>query len=814
MVEKISNKPFILITTFFALGIVICHILYLSFWIYFIFFLCCFLTLIIFRFKPIFLLFLLVLSFGAFRFSLSTLRPKNHISQITNELGEQKLHISARILDEPSSPRLDRGQRGEPIPSASQTRLILSLQKIEQISVSGKFSATVIGQLNANYGDHIFFYGKLQEPYPNNNPYSFNYKEYLESKSIYATTFFYSNPVREGFSNGAKSIKIKSGQQNLYSVLIIKPRKRLRNRIEHLFPQKEAGFLKAILLGEKQALDKNIKEDFANSGLSHILAVSGLHTGVIAVIILTLLQVIIRKRNLARIFTILVLFYYVLLSHSAPSVQRAVIMISLLLITKIIQRKGDSVNILFAAGFIILLINPQQIFSVGFQFSFLSVFAILVVYPIFAKILYRLKGRWALPYWLLNLMAISFVVQLLLSPLTVYYFHKIAFGGILANVVAIPLISVILPLSILTIFFPIAGINVYYVAANKFLLNILFAISHLVSSRKILLFDFLNFEKWQVFGIFSILICLILIWKEKDRIFRKVSYIIGSAFVILSIVFLPALLYSPKIELTVLDVRTGDAIYLQTPSRKSILIDTGDKTNKIDFGEKVVVPFLQGKQIRKLDLLVLTHPHADHIGGANYLLDKIKVKSVLMPKCEYNSLLYHNLCKKIKDKNIKIIYADTLRVFDEFPRMRIKLLSPYSGFSSKNINNYSIVLKCEYKNFSFLLTGDAEKEVEFYLCEKYEKGLDIDVLKVCHHGSNTSSTDKFLELTSPDFGAISVGKYNRYGLPSTKALGRLQSHNVRFFRTDEDGAIIFSSDGNDLRIKTILSNKEVFIPDI
>jgi len=811
MVEKISNKPFILITTFFALGIVICHILYFSLWIYFIFFLCCFLTLTIFRFKPIFLLFLLVLSFGAFRFSLSTLRPKNHISQITNELGEQKLHISARIIDEP---RRLSNQRGEPIPSASKTRLILSLQKIEQISVSGKISATVIGQLNANYGDYISFYGKLQEPYPNNNPYSFNYKEYLESKGIYATTFLYSNPVREGFSGRAKSIKIKSRQQNLYSVLIIKPRKWLRNRIENLFPQKEAGFLKAILLGEKQSLDKNIKEDFANSGLSHILAVSGLHTGVIALIILTLLQVIIRKRNLARIFTILILFYYVLLSHSAPSVQRAVIMISLLLIAKIIQRKGDSVNILFAAGFIILLINPQQIFSVGFQFSFLSVFAILVVYPIFAKILYGLKGKWALLYWLLNLMAISFVVQLLLSPLTVYYFHKIAFGGILANVIGIPLISLILPLSILTIFFPIASINVYYIAANKFLLNILFAISHFISIKRILLFEFLNFEKWQVLGIFTVLILLILIWKKRDSFSKKFSYTISSAFVILILIFSPILLYSPKIELTVLDVQTGDAIFLQTPSRKSILIDTGNKTDKIDFGEKVVVPFLHGKQIRKLDLLVLTHPHADHIGGAGYLLDKIKIKSVLMPKCEYNSLLYRNLCQKIKDKNIEIIYADTSLAFDEFSQMRIKLLSPYSGFSSKNINNYSIVLKCEYKNFSFLLTGDAEKDVEFWLCKKYEKGLDIDVLKVCHHGSNTSSTDKFLKLTSPDFGAISVGKYNRYGLPSTKALGRLQSHNVRFFRTDEDGAIIFSSDGNYLKIKTILSNKEIFISDI
>ncbi|MBL7107891.1 MAG: MBL fold metallo-hydrolase, partial [Candidatus Cloacimonetes bacterium] len=221
----------------------------------------------------------------------------------------------------------------------------------------------------------------------------------------------------------------------------------------------------------------------------------------------------------------------------------------------------------------------------------------------------------------------------------------------------------------------------------------------------------------------------------------------------------------------------------------------------------------QSKQIRKLDLLVLTHPHADHIGGANYLLDNIKIRSILMPYCEYNSKLYKNLCQKITEKNIEVIYADTSLVFDDFSQIKMKLLFPYFEFSSKNINNYSIILRCEYKNFSFLLTGDAEKEVEHWLCEKYDN-LDIDILKVCHHGSNTSSTDEFLDLTIPEFGAISVGKFNRYGLPSDKALNRLRKHNVKFFRTDEDGAIIFSSDGEDLEIRTILSKQNFFVEKI
>lgn len=788
--EKISNKPFIPITFFFTIGIVFSENINISFVWYLALFICSLLFLLLSKVKPIYFLFFMLILFGAFRFSISINHPANHVSKIINKLGNEKLNISGVVAD-------------EPIHYSGKTRFVLSLQKIEETNICGKIRVRVNGKFTANYGDRISIYSSIQKPYKNNNPYSFNYKEYLENKGIYATAFIYSN-----------SITIENKSKDLYSILVIGPRKWLRNRIDNLFSQKYAGFLKAILLGEKDALDKNIKEDFANSGLSHILAVSGLHTGVIALILLTLFQVVILKRNLARVLTILALFYYILLSHSAASVQRAVIMISLVLIGKILQRKPDSINILFAAAFIILLINPQQIFSVGFQFSFLSVFAILAIYPVFSKVIYGLYDKFKPAYWLLNLMAISFVVQLVLAPLTIYYFHKIAFGGIIANVIAIPIISLILPLSILAIFFPLASINVYYIAANRFLLNLLFSISSFVSYKRIFLFDFLNIEIWQVFFVIAIFVLLILIWKEKDRISRKIGYILTSTFLIFGIIFLPAFLYSPRVELTILDVQTGDAIFLKTPSRKNILIDTGNKTDKFDFGEKVVLPFLQSKQVSKLDLLVLTHPHADHIGGAAYLLDKIKVKSILMPKYEYNSLLYHNLCRKIEEKNIEVVYADTSLIFDEFSQMKIKLLFPFSGFSTKNINNYSIVLKCEYKDFSFILTGDAEEEVENWLCEKYSEELDIDVLKVCHHGSNTSSTNRFLELTSPEFGAISVGKFNRYGLPSDKALDRLHKHNVRFFRTDEDGAIIFSSDGNDLGIKTILSEKELLVDNI
>jgi competence protein ComEC len=787
---KISGRPFVFLTTFFIIGIVISHLTSFSPLIYVTGFLLCSIFLGLKSRMPLLLLIVLLVLFGGLRYSLTKSYPTNHISNLVGKLGNEKLHVTGIIAD-------------EPLQAQQRTRFTLALQNIEGIPISGKIALTIQGLWNGELGDSIQFRGRVQAPYPNSNPYSFNYKEYLEREGIYGTTFLYSTDIK------SVSSRVSLGQS-----LVLVPRRWMRQRIDGLYGETEAGFIKAILLGEKDALSKKLKDDFSNAGLSHILAVSGLHTGVIALILLTIIPVVVRNRNVARIITIVILIYYVFLSHSAPSVQRAVIMISLVLIAKILQKPADNINILFAAAFIILLIDPRQLFTLGFQFSFLSVFAILVIYPVFRKVLYPLQSRFEPIYWLLNLMLLSFVIQLLLAPLTAYYFHQVPFGGIIANVAAIPLVSLILPLTLLTIFFPIASLNVYYVAANNLLMNILFRISDLVSTNRILLLDFINLEIWQVISIFGIVGVLIFVWQERYSFKRKFSYVIGGGSALILIIILPLIFYPPKLTLTVLDVSQGDAIFLQTPSRKNILIDTGDKRDTKDYGEQVVVPFLRANQIRTLDLLVLTHPHSDHIGGAAYVLDNVKVKTILIPLCNYESELFDNLWKKITEKEIPVVFADTLLVFEQFPRMKMRVLSPYQGYVTTNVNNYSVVLQCVYKDFSFILTGDAEAEVEEWLCGTYGEELDVDMLKIGHHGSKSSSTDIFLDMVTPEYAAISVGRYNRFGHPSTEVLTRLDGYGIDYFRTDEDGAIIFTYNGERLEIRTILSEKEIFVEDI
>ena len=792
--RKIFNHPFIPITVCFIAGLILGS--YLKLPIALVALILVFITafLLIFRKKPLILIVVLLVLFGMFRFQIYKLLPEHHIAHFINHLGIEKVHIEGDIVEEPEI-------------SPNKISCMVKLAKIENVPVQGNILLTIKDtnpDTAPSYGDHISYNGTIFRPLKNNNPYSFNYQEYLENNNIHGLSYLY----RADYT-------ITHESKDLYHYLIVVPRNWIRNRIDRFYSSEYSGFLKAILLGEKNSLTSQLRQDFASSGLSHILAVSGLHTGVIALIFLTIFQIVFRNRTAARILTIILLMYYMLLAHAVPSVQRAVIMISLVLLAKILQKRISTINILFAAGFIILVINPLQLFSVGFQLSFISVFAILVIFQYLSHKLNPLRKNHPKLFWLLNLVLLSLMVQIVLAPLTIHYFHTLALGGIMANVIVIPLISLVLPLSILSILFPVSAICAVYAAANKLLLFIVFAISRFVTLHRILLFDFLYLNNFQILSLYSLLPLLILLWKHSENSKIKLYKFLSFSVLAIIILVVPGLLRERDFEITVLDVGQGDAIVIRTPARKTILIDTGDKTMHKDYGELVVVPYFKARGIRDIDLLVLTHPHADHIGGVQSIMENIQVDKVLIPRCEYESTLYDNVLASFEKNNIEVIYADTSLVFQEFTPVKLKILHPtYEYKNEKNVNNYSVVIKVEYGDLAVLFTGDAEKEVEAILVENWGNTLDSDLLKVGHHGSNSSSTHEFLEHVSPEYAVISVGTKNRYDHPDKEIINRLENSTEKLFRTDLDGAVIFTYGGNSLKIRTIISEKEILDCDI
>lgn len=250
---------------------------------------------------------------------------------------------------------------------------------------------------------------------------------------------------------------------------------------------------------------------------------------------------------------------------------------------------------------------------------------------------------------------------------------------------------------------------------------------------------------------------------------------------------------SDKLRVSYIDVGQGDSILIQIPNGKNVLIDAGDN----DQGEKVV-SYLNKQGVKRLDVAIWTHPHADHIGGADTVTRAFEIGQVVMPKQTSTTESYRSLIKAISQKGLKITEAKAGVILDLGPEVKAELLAPNSG-SYEEVNNYSAVLRLTYGNTTFLFTGDAQSESEKEMI-KTGQDLKADVLKIGHHGSLTSTTSAFLNKVQPKYAVISVGKDNDYGHPAESIVTRLNKAGVNVYRTDESGTLVFESDGKDITL--------------
>jgi len=256
---------------------------------------------------------------------------------------------------------------------------------------------------------------------------------------------------------------------------------------------------------------------------------------------------------------------------------------------------------------------------------------------------------------------------------------------------------------------------------------------------------------------------------------------------------------SNRLVVTFLDVRQGDSIFIRTPGKKTILIDGGSRGNEYstyDGGYESVVPFLEAYGIKSLDLVVATHPHNDHIGGLIAVLENFPVKSFLDPGLVYASATYEHLLTLVKTKGIAYEVAERGSLIELDPAILLQILAPSqtAGDSFSAVNNASIVLRLVYRDVSFLLTGDIEREVETDVLN-FGHGIKSTFLKVPHHGSDTSSSEFFVQQVRPAVGIVSVGKYNKFGHPSKEVLERYQAIGTKLYRTDVNGNVTVITDG-------------------
>ena len=599
---------------------------------------------------------------------------------------------------------------------------------------------------NIIVGDYIKAKGIFKKPNKNTVFNLFDYQNYLKSKKI--TWIF-----------NAESYEIQNNSNFFYKL-----KNKIINRVEKI----NNNYLDTFILGVNE-IENNINSIYQKNGVSHLFSISGMHISLMTMILLNVLKKIIKVPIINYILITLFLIFYMFLTNFSPSVLRASLLFIGLGFNKVFNWNFNATEILIIIFNLLIIYNPYYFYSISFLYSFI-ISGYLIV---FKNLLNKFNN------YFVKIFIVSLIAFLVSIPITINNFFTINLLSPFINVISVPLITVIIfPLSLLSFVFPILN-NLLVVCLNYFE-----QISVFLSKFSINL----DFGKIDVFLIliYYIIVTSILIKVKKYKIF--VLFI--TLFLLYNQTYFN--LY-PKI--TFIDVGQGDSALIQLPyNQGNILIDTGGNKD-YDLSKNIIIPFLKSLGIKKIDYLILTHGDFDHMGSSIDLVDNFKIERVIMNSYKNNDL-ETELIKKLDKKKIKYFYYNN------------KIL---------NINNYklyflnkkhydenedSLVVYTKLNNYKFLFMGDAGEDVEEDLIKKYNL-QDIDVLKVGHHGSRTSSSKNFIDEINPKYSIISVGKNNRYGHPNKEVLSVLDKFKI--YRTDQDGSIIFKIKNNELKIETCTS---------
>ncbi|MFQ5841642.1 MAG: DNA internalization-related competence protein ComEC/Rec2 [Thermodesulfobacteriota bacterium] len=712
-----------------------------------------------------------------------------------------------------------------PVPSLRGAKLYLKVEKIYLtdglIKARGKVLISVKEYRGGlRYGDRIRFIAKLYHPRNFNNPGGFNYRRFLACKGIWITGYVEKDT---GIATVAR------GKGNAFLQLIEAWRERIRALLEKSAPVETRGIMKALILGEREGIPEEVKEEFIVAGVAHIIAISGLHMGIIALVVFLLMKWSLRRseilaltlniQKISALATIPPLVLYTFIAGARISTIRAAIMIVIYLISILLDRQRNLYNTLAVAALLILLVSPTSLLDVSFQLSFVAVLAILYLVPRFSEFLPKphpllLKKPSPSRAILSHLKAFLFVSLAAMVgtwPLVAYYFNRMSVIGLLSNLIIVPLAGFVVIMGLITslvalIWSPLSPLLVTLTSAPSYLV---LKVVHLFASIPHASHYVVTPTPFEI-GLFSLLILHLANLKKIKRLL-PIS-------ILLLVVIVGDISYwyvqthlTKELRVAFIDVGQGDSVLVEFPGGKRMLIDGGGfYDDSFDVGRNVVAPVLWGKKIATLHYVVLTHSHPDHFNGLKFIASSFRVDEFWENVQDYSSVPYLELKDIVARRRIhritvhdasapRLVNGVKVEVFNPPQPWMIHGRNPWS-----QTNNRSIVLKITYKNYRFLLTGDIEREAEAQLV-KSGKDLRSDVLKVPHHGSQTSSTRKFLEAVNPSHALFTVGFRNIFNLPSPKVLNRYERAGCRISRTDRDGAVMFETDGEKLSVITFLN---------
>jgi competence protein ComEC len=545
-------------------------------------------------------------------------------------------------------------------------------------------------------------------------------------------------------------------------------------------PARILPFIYAVWLGDRNQLPREDSDTFRLSGTAHILAVSGVHVGIIFASTMFALRVFMRNGRYRALVAMATVATFAFVAGASVTSLRAALMVCIYLVAELFDREPDTPTALSLAAILFLGYNPDTLYHLGFQLSFVCVASILIFAPAFDKLL------GPLPFGIRQTVAVSLSVQILPVPLMIYNFHAFPLCGPAINVFVVPLLSVVLWLCFLATLTAIVSLPL----ATVFTYAALPAVTaiHSIAGWGAAVQHIMPAVTSPSAGAVIAYVSAVLLAVGIRSVTRKQRWI-HVGIVGLLLLSVPAFWrdWTPDPKVTFLDVGHGDATVIQSPGGRIAVVDAGNSNEFADYGERAVAPYLWYEGSNRIDYLFLTHADRDHMGGALYLLEHMSVGEVLLGPVPSESDTEREVLARCAEKAVPARRVVAGQTFDLGGATLTVLHPPADWPGVHDDNNLSIVLRLDWETMRVLLPGDVESVAETMLLFT---DCDADVLKVPHHGSKTSSTEPFIDAVSPKFAVISTG--GRYGheAVSTQVLDRYQRRGIEIFRTDELGGIV------------------------
>ncbi len=640
-------------------------------------------------------------------------------------------------------------------------------------------------------GNKIYLGGTVQKARDERNPGEYDYEEYLYSKGIVALANSYK----------ADSLKIISNEINFLPNFIFQIRKQIDEKITSLHNKTTGGLLRGLILADRKSIDYEVKNEFVNAGVVHVLSVSGLHVGYIVLIFLFAFN---RFNITARyLLTVVGLLLYMIISGSDAPVVRSTLMVLITFAAPAFGREYNSLNALSFSAFIILLVNPNQLYNPSFQLSFSALLSLIVIYPRVKSAVDKMNKSSKTFKWFLLFLGSSIAAQIGTLPFTLTYFHKLSLTALLANFIVIPVSGMIVGLGILTLIASIFlnWIAIIFASANELLTYFMYLFVSIMGSGK---YSYLSVNQFSNYDAIVFYLSLAFIFYLLRKFINPLAKMVSISLILLLMALLMRLdnyLLLPKniLSIIVIDVGQGDASLIKFPNGKTALIDAGDKTQYFDNGERVILPLLEKCEIDTLDYGFISHVDSDHYRGIETLVKNKRVKIIYKPLPDSSSESDLEFEKLLNNYNCPFQYYSKKSIHIGNTRIYVLNDTINNYFGALKSNDRSGLLKLVFGRTSFLFTGDAGVKIEDDYINKYGSFLRANVLKVAHHGSKSSTSDKFVKVVSPDIAIISAGVGNKFGHPNKVILDRLEENHISVLRTDRAGAIILQSDGKVIR---------------